>query len=502
MNTKKIKFDHFIYIAFAIFYFWLASQIPYTHDDWDWGLDVGMQQWLTASVNSRYVGNFFEVVMTRSEFLKTIIMGGAFFLLPYLLSSISAKSTKTNHTKVLLFLAANILILTMSRLIWSETYGWVAGFANFGLSAIFALLCLSQWLKLCKMKYVLEMHSFSTNILWLVIGFCGQLFIENLSIIMAAASLLACAASYIRAKKIPSHFLCIAVGTTLGLFVMFSSSVYSTLFGTGEAVDGYRQLIISGESGLSAKLYNLFVQGARLATRAGETNFVLCITVLLVLVLRLWSSTNISHKTKTILICINAAFAAYFSVNFILQTDYTFDRPILAAFAAVVNALYFIWIPIEAIIIYKGNLSMQSVLSTIWFFGVGLLVPLLVTNEAGYRLIFSVNIMGTLFVLMILQDILGYFSKINAIKAVLTICAVIPAAVCFVVYSGIGSCNNRRLELIEQAAKTGTAEIVLPEYPYQNYLHAPDPIDDVRMSFFKDFYGIDSDVTVIINSLQ
>ena len=82
MSIKKPHFDSLIYILFAVFYLWLAAQIPYTHDDWDWGLEVGMQQWLTASVNSRYVGNFFEIIMTRSVFLKTVIMGGTFFLLP------------------------------------------------------------------------------------------------------------------------------------------------------------------------------------------------------------------------------------------------------------------------------------------------------------------------------------------------------------------------------------------------------------------------------------
>ena len=42
------------YVLFYLFYLWMAWQIPYTHDDWDWGLDIGLTQLFYATINSRY----------------------------------------------------------------------------------------------------------------------------------------------------------------------------------------------------------------------------------------------------------------------------------------------------------------------------------------------------------------------------------------------------------------------------------------------------------------
>ena len=501
MSIKKPHFDSLIYILFAVFYLWLAAQIPYTHDDWDWGLEVGMQQWLTASVNSRYVGNFFEIIMTRSVFLKTVIMGGTFFLLPFLLSSIAVKWSKIESVKIIIFLAANFLILTMSRMIWSETYGWVAGFANFGLSSVFMLLCVNQWLPLFEKNYQSRKQNTLINFLWMMIAFCGQLFIENLSLIMAAVSVLTCVVAYIRTKKVDSRFFFMSVGMLLGVCVMFSSSVYASLFGSGEAVDGYRQLIVNAEGGLLSKLFNIFVQAARLATRAGEANFVLCISTLTILTYKIASVTakRASHKA---LILTNAIFAVYFTVNFILQTDYTPDRILLSAFAAMVNGLYFLTVPLEIMMIYKEDISMKMKLVCVWFFGVALLAPLVVTNEAGYRLIFSLNVMVILFILYILHDIVTPNASKSSRQFTILAVTVIPVITISVVYSAIGDCNRHRMALMEIAAFYDAQELTLPAYPYSNYLHAPDPIDQTRMEFFKEFYGIDGDVNVIFDTAE
>lgn len=67
---------------FAAFFIWLAAQIPYAHDDWDWGIGLGMRQLIYATVNSRYAGNLLEVILTRSEAAKCLIMGLTFLALP------------------------------------------------------------------------------------------------------------------------------------------------------------------------------------------------------------------------------------------------------------------------------------------------------------------------------------------------------------------------------------------------------------------------------------
>ena len=88
MNRRDTRFRlskyvcGFIFLAALCFCFWLASKIPYTHDDWHWGISAGFQEFISAAVNSRYAGNLLVVIMTRSAFLKTVIIGATLFLLP------------------------------------------------------------------------------------------------------------------------------------------------------------------------------------------------------------------------------------------------------------------------------------------------------------------------------------------------------------------------------------------------------------------------------------
>lgn len=501
MNTQKTNIDKYLYIVFAIFYLWMAAQIPYTHDDWDWGLDIGMQQWLTASINSRYVGNFFEIVMTRSPALKTLIMGAGFFGIPYILSHlVSEYGTKNKNHKLLLFLAANFLMLTMSRKVWSETYGWVAGFANFSLSSIFMLLCFAVWFPLLEKDYSGESISKPRTVLCFLLSISVQLFIENLSIILAAVSIAACVFSYIRAKRVPRQFLWMMIGMMIGLVIMFSSSIYSSLIETGEAVDGYRQFILFTEGSLKSKLLTFFTHCARLAVRAGETNAVLCISVLLALLFVLRRKTNVGKGTKTFIICFNSLLLIYFVVNFILQSDYSADSPIRAAAAALVNAVYFIGIPFNVWLLYKHDTALRNKLMLLWGLAVGMIVPLIVTTESGYRLMFTMNVIIVLFILTILQDSIADSDdeQLRTPFKLSLIGAFVPVLACFMVYSAIGSCTTERLSRIEEVALTNAKTLTLPQYPFQEYLRYPDPSMEFRWPFFREFYGIAHDVEIII----
>ena len=173
-----------VYGVFALFYLWLAAQIPYTDDDWDWGLPVGIQQMVTASLNSRYAGNALVVLLTRSVLLKTLVMGAAFFLLPLSLAGIFRPEGE--NRKTFLFLTCNVLLLSMERIIWKQTYSWVAGFCNYVVPMVLLGIYLQQMVALLEDRE--RSNSFLRCSALLIMCTVMQLFIENLALFLVLLS--------------------------------------------------------------------------------------------------------------------------------------------------------------------------------------------------------------------------------------------------------------------------------------------------------------------------
>ena len=244
-----------VFGLFAIFYLWLAAQIPYTDDDWDWGLPVGIQQLITASLNSRYAGNAMVVLLTRSVVLKTLVMGTAFFLLPLTLSGIFTRhcGPEEENRKTFLFLVSNVLLLSMERIIWKQTYSWVAGFCNYVVPMVFLGIYLQRMMDL------LEDRMQPASLLkcggLLLMCIVMQLFIENFALFMVLLSAYLCLVCWKKQGKISAGWLCMLCGNIIGLGIMFSSPIYTRLFGGGAAVGGYREIIVGGQNSLMTSLY-------------------------------------------------------------------------------------------------------------------------------------------------------------------------------------------------------------------------------------------------------
>ena len=85
MSIKHLKEHKFLIgtvLVLFVFYLWMACQIPYTHDDWDWGLQIGIDHVRTADINNRFSGNLIEIALTRNVIAKDIFMSLVFTLIP------------------------------------------------------------------------------------------------------------------------------------------------------------------------------------------------------------------------------------------------------------------------------------------------------------------------------------------------------------------------------------------------------------------------------------
>lgn len=487
----------FVGILLTFFYLWLASRIPYTHDDWDWGLDMGIQRWLTAEVNSRYLGNFLEVVMTRSEILKTLIMGTGYCLIPCMIASVAVKESGNKNLRWLCFVLSNILLLTMDQGIWKQTYGWVAGYANFVISGVFMLFLVQKGLDAAQNRQSRLDGKFLGCAGLFAVSFLGQLFLENLAIFMTAFFLLSVIWYYRKHKAINKQLVFMLAGSILGLAVVFSNGIYITLLTTGKAIGNYRQLNINASESPAQMLRGFLVQAVHIPYRLWETNLIISLSVLGVMTLCVLKNTN--RKTGWTFAAVNCLLGCFFIAgNF--ETIVNPDSFPKMAVHAVINVFYFAIIGIEILAAFRKDRTRRAKLLTMWILAPAVILPLVATSELGARLFFTSNIFVIVFIEMAICGIWDGTEKSCKWSkyAAVAILAVFVLGY-GVIYSQIGACKDQRDAIIAQAIENNEKTIVLPPYPFEEYMWHADPENEERLIYFKAFYQLAPDVEIIFD---
>ena len=463
-----------VYLAFLAFYLWMAAQIPYTHDDWDWGLPVGIQQLVTASLNSRYVGNFFEVVMTRSEFCKTVIMGFGFFLLPLLIAEVVSKEAED---KLSVFLLSNILILSMNSYIWRQTCGWIAGYANFCLSAVFLVVIYGRLLRVLD-DTLADSGKFSGKTAALgALCLAGQMFIENIAIFLFLAALLANGIYWLRTKRISWEYLTIFAAAGMGLAVMFSSSIFRSLWNTGAAVDGYRQVFINSETNLSTMIHQCLQQAKALPFRIWMNNRYLCLAIAVLMSLLLVQKDSAKTWRKD-----TCSVATGVLIAFLLQDVYLDSR-----MGAITSLAFFAVITGDLLVVFGDNRRKLMRILVTWISPIGVILPIIFTTELGERLFFTSNVLLILFAGELICACLQTSEQKHRRNALLLGIAILLMTGFGRIYHAIGVAKVERDVLIQNAVAAQAEEIHIPRYPYQDYLWYPEPQITERVNFFKEF---------------
>lgn len=495
LRTRKNIGILCIYLLFAFFYIWLAAQIPYTHDDWDWGLDIGMQQLITASVNSRYAGNLIEVIMTRSELLKTLIIGTGYFLIPFLISHIVAGETKENRSswRITCFILSSILLLLMDRKIWQQTYGWVAGYANFGISAIFMLIAVGSGLHVFNEINLQKNCLDSRCVLLFLSGIVGQLFLENIAVFMVLYSIVIGFIYYRRTGTLSKKYLCLALGTVVGFAILFSSNIYRQLWTTGTAIEGYRQVHINANISPRELIISVIYQTVNLLNTMMEYNTLILGTILLILSVAFLLRSSETNKWNSVCIFTNIFLLT------LLISHHFWGFISDALYWIIVHAVYFLVVTCEIIYLFIGEKLLLGKLLSVWLSTYGVVAPLVVTSELGPRLFLTTDVLLILFSLMLLDTIKDHIpKKIRQLGTIFIMVLAITLSCFYVnIYREIRICTDQRNAIIKRAVENDDSTIVLPNYPHSDFLWIPNPANDLRVGFFKEFYNIPQDVTII-----
>lgn len=291
------------------------------------------------------------------------------------------------------------------------------------------------------------------------------------------------------------------LGAIIGLLILFSSSIYRSLWSTGETVGGLRSLTIGSQYSLQTLLYLIVTQANILVPKIFENNMAVCIVVLTEMsYLLIRKSHSRGAGIRILLAVINILFIAYFLFHHV----YASEIYILGKFTSLlINGAYFCIVTIEIIILFVDNGKYLCKLLTFWISIPAVVAPLVVTSETASRLFLTPYVFGTLLAVSLFVNILTQ-RPTKEIPIIISTCLV---AVCIFfsyygnVYHTIGICKRQRDTLMEKAVYSKAEEVILPKYPYKNFIWVTEPIG-IRINYFREFYGLPPNMNISFQEMS
>ena len=241
------------------------------------------------------------------------------------------------------FLAGNALFLCIPMIIWNQTNGWIAGFSNFVVSAL-ALLGYFMIVFRDRKDYK---PGIAAGAGCLVFGLAMQLFIENLTVFFAAFSLCLVIYTFKRYGKSAVDIYMLFLGNLIGAVIMFNNNIYSSLWNTGYAIDGYRHMVYDRSQSfgvfLSDALYRYLVEfiPGTISFDVLLEAFIAILCLLIVLKKMKAKSKDLTPVVAKVFIALDALYAVYYVhikmlgfPAFVLQTFLGRFAPLTGVYAA------------------------------------------------------------------------------------------------------------------------------------------------------------------------
>ena len=497
----------FILLFFSLLlYLWIFSQTPYGQDDWAWGIDYGMRMLLTGGINSRYVGNLLEVIVTRSVFLKAVLPGLIAALIPFFMVVFVRTVTqpgqalrgKADRLPEAMLLLSNILLLTIPIDVWQETYGWIAGFSNYNLAIFF----LSVFLVLVFRVILSENPHLSVPVIlgYFIFSICIQLVLENMTVYIFLVDFLFLI--LVRKNKPARRLvLLMLVANAIGLAIMFSSSIYDSLVNTGNAVGGYRTLSFDIHDGI----FNVFlVLNQRFVyfypNNVFGNNWLICTLISILLFFLCGRGSRWVKYAVRI-------FAFFFALYFVFTRfcgpleDYISRWNIVLT--QWLNLLFFWGVLLSVILLPWEGTHLKRILIFIWLSVLGIVLPLVAVKIVGSRYFLFSSFFLVEFCLFLFADVYTHWHKQSRFIDYIVLFAFLFVGIHrFSIYYDIGQGKKEREALIRAAQNGETDRLYFTDLPHNEYIEINEPLDgSEHVRYFRKFYNLPDSVEMH-NSLE
>lgn len=483
---RRTRYSPWLIAAMFLFSLFIAYNVPYTHDDWDWGRQIGVSNWLSGTFNNRYVGTFFVIVMTRIPAVKTLVMALAMTLLPLVCVGLGS-DTDASRPRFWPLVLAYTVAFAMPRFTWRQTYGWVAGFSNFSMGALamLALLVLLQRVRL---------HGVRAPVLACIpvflLGFAAQLFSENISAFLPI--FLACAIVLTRCWRDRSWCIVLTgalLGTLIGAFLMFFNPLYQDLASTGTAAEQFRSLTFSPQDPIPeilSILLTLFFD--EILPSLYETHPIL----VLFLTAAVW--IDLYPRSKALALGLSLPMAVYGigCIYCAAQMSQTFGWLPASAQLRTTGAIVFTVLLFLAILCSPRSSKWHTM--AFFLLGIALITPFAAINHMGPRCYhishFCLLVAGL--------SCCAHRTPASPAKALLLTALALTVCCLLHVYATIGSCGVLREELTQQALQAGSDTLVLPSVDGRyTYSWGYNPQNALRAEHYREYYGLPADMKLV-----
>ena len=475
-----------ILFPIMIFYFVMSVLTPLTHDDLEWGTSYGTQMFQTfyETLNGRYLGNTFEVIATRVALFRYLIYVvfavGIMIVIQKSIDDILGKDRHPNFHVLLLF----VLILLIPPTIYSQIYGWFAGFFNYVPAMFASLVILRYCIKLVQHGKVLWWEM----LIMMITALLGQWFMESMTLFNTAMIVISTIVYYVKYRKHLKQ-LFIALGSALiGAFVMFTNPQYAKIFG-GQS--DY-QKVSSEDQGLISRMFHT------LMTQFPEHIIYQSILILIVIAILLGYQvyrSAVPLYVKSILY-IGLASAPLYMLLIRLPFDFKLrlhEAPI-ALTDFIIAIIFYITLLLSA---YYGALPMRiKTYVMVLLLTIPIMVaPLLIVQPIGPRNFYAVFI-----IYVMVAFVLFRYLMLNgpSWQWLVRMFAVTFAAAYVMMFLIIAIADHMRIAGVHRAASENPNLTTYHMYrlPFEEYMQRSSPETERRKAIFKDYYEIPQHIKI------
>ena len=475
-KREKTVFFLIIILSILIFYLFIAWAVPYSStDDYQWGMDQGIRWWRYGLLNNRYLGNLCAVLMCHYQLIKTFLMGGCMFAIPFFMTLVIIPSVSNERTFLFRFFLCNSFILLMPPIMWIEIYGWVSGFGNYGVSATVFL----GFLFLIQIVYQQRKYLKTFSLVFFITALIMGLFVETLSILFVGVTLVMGIYATVWDKPLRLPFWSSIAGTLIAAIIMFSNNVVLELLDTGSALQGLRTLTFAPRAGIFTIVGNIlrwyfqkllpisFLRGIHIA-----------LPMAIIVFLGFWNS-----RFRPLSILGTLPFGCFY---LIWSTE---DYTSWSLLGCLCWGLTFL-----ALIVEQCN-SILKIRRILLFLVAPLaLLPLAATTTLGQRFYFLPTLVLIILASELIMSLPFYYIEVSVVTASL-IMLMLLWGYRAVVTNGCNLLWERQISDIK-AQKSDS--IILPTDKYTRVFYTSrNPWNAESASYFRQFYGIEDNVTLI-----